>query len=96
MKFEKITQQMLSGDYGEVTGELLVELDDKTLKEEFGIESNLQRKQFLKKLTEYKKGGVPVDLIETAKTSSQNDRTILNKIVSKSVKIQKECVCFPS
>ena len=91
MKFEKITQKMLSGDYGEVTGEMLVELDDKTLKEEFGIESNLQRKQFLKKLTEFKKGGVPVDLIQTAKMSSQNDRTILNKIVSKSVKIQKEC-----
>ena len=70
---------------------MLVELDDETLKEEFGIRRNLQRKQFLKKLTEYKKGGVPVDLIETAKMSSQNDRTILNKIVSKSVKIQKEC-----
>ena len=91
MKFEKITQKMLSGDYGEVTGEMLVELDDKTLKEEFGNESNLRRKQFLEKLTEYKKGGVPVDLIETAKMSSRNDRTILNKIVSKSVKIQKEC-----
>ena len=91
MKFEKITQKMLSGDFGEVTGEMLVELEDETLKEEFGIESNLQRKQFLKKLTEYKKGGVPVDLIQTAKMSSQNDRTILNKIVSKSVKIQKEC-----
>ena len=84
MKFEKITQKMLSGDYGEVTGEMLVELDDKTLKKEVGIRSNLQRQQF-------KKGGVPVDLIETAKMSSQNERTILNKIVSKSVKIQKEC-----
>ena len=91
MKFEKITKKMLSGDYGEVTGEMLVELEDETLEEEFGIKSSFQRKQFLKKLTEYKKGGVPVDLIETAKMSSQNDRTILNKIVSKSVKIQKEC-----
>lgn len=91
MKFEKITQKMLSGDYGEATGELLVELDDETLKNDFKIESSLQRKQFLKKLAEYKKGGVPVDLIGTTRASSQMNRSILNNIVSKSNKIEKEC-----
>ena len=91
MKFESITKKMLSGDYGEVTGELLVNINDKILKEEFEVKSSLQRKQFLKKLTEYKKGGVPIDLIETAKTSSPKDKKILNNILSKSVKLSKEC-----
>ena len=65
MKFKNISETLLSGNYGKVTGELLMDLDDATL-QSIGIQIPLQRKQFLKSMKEYKDDGIPSDQLRTA------------------------------
>ena len=63
IKFLNIKEKLLSGAYGEVTGELLGDLDDESLLNDLEITNKLVRKQFMKVLTKYKNEGVPIDML---------------------------------
>ncbi|KAI6656580.1 hypothetical protein LOD99_1375 [Oopsacas minuta] len=93
MKFQSITQLLLSGNYGEVTGEIFNVIDDKTLKNELKVKSSIKRKLFLKKIAEYRKKGVPLDLIQyEGDITQKQNKTVLNEFKRKSTKIEKECM----
>ena len=101
-----ITNTLLSGEYGEITGEVLEELDDKIL-QSIGINISFQRKQFLKSITKYKSEGIPIDLLRSDKTlkkqSLETDQTTVDdnhtlsmvesrtKLLDQSEKILEAC-----
>ena len=77
IKFQNIREKLLSGDFGEVTGELLCDLDDETLLNDLEITKGMARKQFMKAMTKYKNEGVPINLlipepIESLEEMTQN------------------------
>ena len=109
IKFENIANKILSGEYGEVTGELLEDLNDKILKNEFKIAESLQRKMFLKKIKEFKSKGVPLDMLQAPgegathpKSEKRSERPELNALLSEGTKIvgactsEMEIISFPS
>ena len=90
IKFKKITETLMSGEFGKVTGELLVELDDEILKS-IGIEIPFQRKLFLKSMKTYKDDGVPLNLLRTAET----DKTRLVTSIQASCQELEDCIQIP-
>ena len=76
-----ITNTLLSEEYGEITGEVLEELDDEIL-QSIGINISFQRKQFLKSITKYKSEGVSIDLLRSDETlkkqSLETDQTTVD------------------
>ena len=106
MKFLNIKEKLLSGEYGEITGQFLTELDDETLQNYLEITKGLVRKQFLKALTKYKNEGVPVELLIpeeiprkqteeipafTDTPKAAKERKKLNTLLRKSQKIKEAC-----
>ena len=106
IKFKAISNTLLSGEYGKITGEVLEELDDKNL-QSIGINISFQRKQFLKSITKYKSEGIPIDLLRSDKTlkkqSLETDQTTVDdnhtlsmvesrtKLLDQSEKILEAC-----
>ena len=80
IKFKTITNSLLSGEFGEITGEVLEELNDETL-QSIGINIPFQRKQFLRSIRKYKDEGVSIDLLKNddtlEKQSPKTDQTIV-------------------
>ena len=75
LKFENITKRILSGMYGEVTGQLLEDLDNEVLKRDSGFIESFQRKRFLNKINEFKSNGVPFDILYAPEASATNQKT---------------------
>ena len=99
IKFQKVTEILLSGDFGEVTGELLDMLDEESLQDGLEITNSFVRKRFMTTLTKYKNEGVPIDMInsipaqylEIALPKKINERSKLNLLLKESTKITHAC-----
>ena len=101
MKCKTITNSLLSGEFGEITGEVLEELNDQTL-QSIGINIPFQRRQFLRLIERYTEEGVSIDLLRNdeilEKQSPKTDQTIviddkakLRALIQKSERMHNAC-----
>ena len=79
MEFFKITETLLRGELGKVTGGLLVELDDGSL-QDIGIKVPLQRKRFLNTVKAYEENGVPLDILGTSEINKLQSPTVRQEL----------------